>query len=180
MENLIINIFAFFFFLLSSCCHPTHLLQLLASTLSLKKENFKGWRRWGRKRKKKTEKTYSGNYSNLLTGCFQYDRQILFQFNPKCDDWSICCIESSIAWFLFPSLSFSRSQVVNFLKWIHHYLSENISIFHPNDDLFTQYLFFNKKNVSFDDFFITTWERERERKKEPQILRLSHVQKKIL
>ena len=58
------------FFLLSSCCHPAHLLQLLASTFSLKKENFKGWRRWGRKRKKKTEKTYSGNYSNLFTGCF--------------------------------------------------------------------------------------------------------------
>ena len=54
------------FFLLSSCCHPAHLLQLLASTFSLKKENFKGWRRWGRKRKKKTEKTYSGNYSNLF------------------------------------------------------------------------------------------------------------------
>ena len=39
--------------------------------------------------------------------------------------------------------------------------------------IFTQYLFLNEKKVSFDDFFMTTWERESERKKEPQILRLS-------
>ena len=45
------------------------------------------------------------------------------------------------------------------------------------DDLFTQYLFLNKKKVSFDDFFMTTWERENEskRKKEPQILRQEHA-----
>ena len=68
---------------------------------------------------------------------------------------------------LVPSLSFSRSQVVNFLKWKHHYFSENIAIFHSNDNLFTQYLFLNKKKVSFDDFFIKTWqwENESERKK---------------
>ena len=44
-------------------------------------------------------------------------------------------------------------------------------MFHSNDDLFTQYLFLK---VSFDDFFMTAWERENEseRKKEPQIPRL--------
>jgi hypothetical protein len=31
-------------------------------------------------------------------------------------------------------------------------LSENIAVFHSNDDPFTQYLFLNKKKVSFDDF----------------------------
>ena len=31
---------------------------------------------------------------------------------------------------------------------------------------------FERKKVSFDDFFMTTWERENERKKEPQISRL--------
>ena len=41
----------------------------------------------------------------------------------------------------------SRSQVVNFFtKWKHHYLSENIAKFQSNDNLFTQYLFLNKKN----------------------------------
>ena len=42
----------------------------------------------------------------------------------------------------FLLLSFSRSQVVNFFKWKHHYLSENI--FHPIP-------LFEQKKVSFDD-----------------------------
>ena len=66
----------------------------------------------------------------------------------------------------------SRSQFVNFLKWKHHSLSKNIVIFHSNDDLFTQYHFLNEKKVSFNDFFMMTWERENEREKtEPQIPR---------
>ena len=40
------------------------------------------------------------------------------------------------------------------------YLDENITIVHLNDDLFTQYLFLNEKNVSFSVFFMTTLERE--------------------
>ena len=35
------------------------------------------------------------------------------------------------------------------------YLNENIAMFHSNDDLF-------KKKVSFDDFFMATWEQEKE------------------
>ena len=59
-------------------------------------------------------------------------------------------------WFLF---SF-RSQVVNFLKWKHHYLSENIAIFHSNDDLFPQYLFLNEKRCHLMTF---SWRPESER-----------------
>ena len=42
--------------------------------------------------------------------------------------------------------------------------SENITIFLSDDDFFTQYLFFNNKKESLDDFFMTTWEWENERK----------------
>ena len=71
----------------------------------------------------------------------------------------------------------SRSQVVNFLKWKHHYLRENNAIFQSNYDLFTQYLFLKEKKESFDDFFMTTWEQDNksERKKEPQIPRLGQI-----
>ena len=48
-----------------------------------------------------------------------------------------------------------------------------------NDKVFTQMMiffthFFERKNLSFDDFLMTTWERENksERKKKPQIPRL--------
>ena len=51
-------------------------------------------------------------------------------------------------WFLFSS----RSQVVNFLKWKHHHLSENIAIFHSNYDLFTQYIFLNEKRCHLMTF----------------------------
>ena len=73
-------------------------------------------------------------------------------------------------------LSFSRSQVVNFLKW----LSENNAIFHSNDNFSTQYLFKQKK-VSFDDFFMTTWEQENKtkEKKEPQTLSNCHYSDEI-
>ena len=51
-------------------------------------------------------------------------------------------------WFLFSS----RSQVVNFLKWKHYHLSENIAIFHSNYDLFTQYIFLNEKRCHLMTF----------------------------
>ena len=53
----------------------------------------------------------------------------------------------------------SRSQVVNFFKWKHHY-------FHSNE----------LKKVSFDDFFMTTWERENksERKKNHKLPLYTH------
>ena len=57
----------------------------------------------------------------------------------------------------FLSFSFSCSQVVNFLKWKHHYLSENIAIFHSNYDLFTQYLFLNEKRCHLMTF---SWQLE--------------------
>ena len=60
----------------------------------------------------------------------------------------------------FLSLLFSRSQVVNFFKWKHHYLSENIAIFHSNDDLFNQYLFLNEKGCHLMTF---SWKLESER-----------------
>ena len=77
---------------------------------------------------------------------------------PKLLKW----LGRGICGSFFLSLSFSCSQVVNFLKWKNHYLSKNITIFHSNDDFFTQYLFLNEKKVSFDDFFMTIWERENE------------------
>ena len=52
-------------------------------------------------------------------------------------------------------LSFSSSQVVNFLKWKHHYLSENISL-----NFFTQYLFLNEKRCHSMTF---SWRLESER-----------------
>ena len=57
-------------------------------------------------------------------------------------------------------LSFSSSQVVNFIKWKHHCLSENIIFFHSNDDLFTQYLFLNKKRCHLMNF---SWRLESKR-----------------
>ena len=63
-------------------------------------------------------------------------------------------------WFLFPLALFSCSQVVNFLKWKHHYLSENIAIFHSNDDLFTKYLFLNEKRCHLMTF---SWRLESKR-----------------
>ena len=54
----------------------------------------------------------------------------------------------------------SRCQVVNFFMWKHHYLSENIGIFHSNDDLFTPYLFLNKKRCHLMTF---SWRLESER-----------------
>ena len=60
-------------------------------------------------------------------------------------------------------------QVVNFWKWKHQYLRENIALFHSNDDLFTQYQFLNKERCHLMTF---SWRLESERKKEPQIPRL--------
>ena len=60
----------------------------------------------------------------------------------------------------FLLLSFSCFQVINFLKWKHHYLSKNIAIFHSNDDLFTQYLFLNEKRCHLMTF---SWQFESER-----------------
>ena len=60
----------------------------------------------------------------------------------------------------FLSLLFFRSQVINFLKWKNHYLSENIAIFHSNVDPFTQYLFLNKKRCHLMTF---SWRIESER-----------------
>ena len=59
--------------------------------------------------------------------------------------------------FFFLSISFPHSQVVNFFKWKHHYLSKNIAIFHPIP-------LFEQKKVSFDDFFMMTWKQESEKK----------------
>ena len=81
--------------------------------------------------------------------------------------------------FLLPFFSRFRSLALksstfeseNIIIWV------KISSFftHTYDDLFIQSLFLNEKKVSFDIFFMTTWERENERKKEPQIPRLDHV-----
>ena len=84
--------------------------------------------------------------------------------------WTIGIILESlgcgISGSLFILLSFSHSQVVTFFKWKHHYLSENIAIFHPNDDFFTQYLLLNEERCHLTTF---SWrlENESERKKEP-------------
>ena len=78
-------------------------------------------------------KIHSWNFQHLFDLGFHETSRNFSSFK-----WGICG-------YFFLSLSFSRSQVVNFLKWKHHYLSENIAIFHSNDDLFTQYLFLNKK-----------------------------------
>ena len=48
--------------------------------------------------------------------------------------WEETKVQNFGSFFLW--LSFSRSQVFNFFRWKHHYLSENIAI-HSNDDLFT-------------------------------------------
>ena len=54
------------------------------------------------------------------------------------------------------------------------------TFFVQNDEFFTQMMifftqtpFYERENLSFDDFLMTTWEQENERKKEPEILRLS-------
>ena len=97
----------------------------------------------------------------------------------------ICCdiftdrIWCGICGFFFLSLWFSRSQVVNFLKWKHHYLRENIAVFHGNDDFFHPIPLFEQKWMSFHDLFMTNWERENERKKEPQIPRLRRKSKQL-
>ena len=60
----------------------------------------------------------------------------------------------------FLSHSLSRSQVFNFLKWKHPYLSKNIAIFHSNDDFFTQYLFMYEKRCHLMTF---SWRLESQR-----------------
>ena len=57
-------------------------------------------------------------------------------------------------------------------------LSENIILWVKTLPYFTQMMIFspntkNKKKVSFDDFYMTTGEKENERKKDPQIPRLN-------
>jgi hypothetical protein len=75
----------------------------------------------------------------------------------------ICCdiftdrIWCGICGLFFLSLSYSRSQVFNFL-------SENIAIFHGNDEFFHPIPLFEQKRVSFvGDFSMTTREREEKR-----------------
>ena len=61
---------------------------------------------------------------------------------------------------------FSSHEVVNFFKQKYYYLSENIAIFHSNDNFFTQHLFLNEKSVIrwlFHDH-LRPREREREEK----------------
>ena len=73
----------------------------------------------------------------------------LHQVNLK--SWtnlSLECIQLTpkvICGSFFLSLLFSCSQVVNFLKSKHQYMSENIAIFHSKDDRFSKYLFLNEK-----------------------------------
>ena len=82
-------------------------------------------------------------------------------------------LRQGICGSFFLLLSFSCSEVVNFFKWKNH-LNENIAIFHSNDALFSQYVFFEQKKASFVDFLMTTWEQESdsERKKKAQFLLL--------
>ena len=89
--------------------------------------------------------------------------------------WSLC-LWRRICGSFFLLLSFSCSQFVHFFRWKHHYLSENI--FHSNDDLFPIPLF-ERNKVSFDEFFMMTWDQENqsEVKKEPQIARQKESQK---
>ena len=73
------------------------------------------------------------------------------------------CLGRGICGSFFLSLLFSRSQVVNFFKWKHHFLNENITIFHSNGDFFTQYLFLNKKRchlMAYDNLRARKQERE--------------------
>ena len=52
--------------------------------------------------------------------------------------------------FVVPFSSLSSSlKSSTFLREKHHYLNESITIFPSNDILFTQYLFLNKKKVTF-------------------------------
>ena len=71
----------------------------------------------------------------------------------------------------FLSLWFSRSQVVNFLKWKHHYFSPNSS-------------FWTKKGVIWwlfhDDFRAREWEREKKEttnsaRRSPEVLKISQI-----
>ena len=58
-------------------------------------------------------------------------------------------------------LSFSRSQVVNFLKWKHHFWVKTLPyLFLSNNDLFTQYVFLNKKRCHLMTF---SWRLESKR-----------------
>ena len=72
----------------------------------------------------------------------------------------VCKLGRGICGSFSLSLLFSRSQVVNFLEWKHHYLTKNIIIFHSNDNLFTQSLFLNKKMCHLVTF---SWRLESER-----------------
>ena len=71
----------------------------------------------------------------------------------------------------FLSLSFSRSQVINFFKWKHQYLSENIAIFRSNDDLLTQSHFWKKKCHLMTFSWQNESEKTRVRKKKNQKFR---------
>ena len=84
---------------------------------------------------------------------------------------SFAWLRRGICGSFFLLLSFSRSQVINFWKWKHHYLSKNITIFHSNDDFFTQYLFLNKQKRCHLMTF--SWWLESER------IRVKHYEKKF-
>ena len=61
-------------------------------------------------------------------------------------------------WFLFSLVLTLSSR--HFLKWKHRYLSENILIFHSNDDFFTQSLFLKEKRCHLITF---SWQLESKR-----------------
>ena len=90
---------------------------------------------------------------------------------------TFCILGAEFLILFFLSLSFSRSQVVNFFRWQLHYLSGNIIIWVKTSSFVTQMTIFSN-NPSFwkkNGGILMTWERENEseRKKETQIPRLN-------
>ena len=80
--------------------------------------------------------------SSAVNGC--HPCLWLFEMGPSMGRHTrhgICC-----SFFLSLSSSLKSS---TFLREKHHYLNESITIFPSNDIFFTQYLFLNKKKVTF-------------------------------
>ena len=75
-------------------------------------------------------------------------------------DLKIFFITWKIEWFESFKRSLYGTEFVVPFSSRSHYLSENIAIFHSNDNLFTQYLFLNKKRCHLMTF---SWQLESER-----------------